>query len=211
MFDIEYKGGNSVVITTKKATIVIDPKLSEIGLKDITTKDAIEVATEPRLALGDPQAQVLIEGPGEYEMGDLSFKGIGASRYVDKATDEYLSTIYHVEINDIRIGVIGNIAAKLSEDQLEELGVIDILVLPVGGGGLTLDAGSAASLIRQIDPKVVIPTHYAAKGLLYEVPQDSLEVFVKELGAPVESVSRYKVKSAASLPDTLIVVSLDRS
>jgi L-ascorbate metabolism protein UlaG (beta-lactamase superfamily) len=87
-----------------------------------------------------------------------------------------------------------------------------MVILPVGGGGLTLDATSAAGIVRQIDPKVVIPTHYAGEGLTYEMPQETLETFVKELGAPVEDAgSKYKVKGAATLPATLTVVEIARS
>lgn len=211
MFDIEYKGGNTVIITTKKAAAVIDPAMSAIGLKDATVKDAIELATEARFATSHPDARILIEGPGEYETADFSIKGITATRHIDTADTEKIGTIYRVEVGEARIGVIGNIAPKLSEDQLESLGLIDILILPVGGGGYTLDATSAASLVRQIDPKAVIPTHYADSGLTYEVPQDTLETFVKELGAPVETTAKYKVKSAASLPAVLTVIELTRS
>ena len=66
MFEIEYKGANSVVISTKKSTLVVDPKLSLVGLKDISTKDAVELATEARFALNGENARLNIEGPGEY-------------------------------------------------------------------------------------------------------------------------------------------------
>jgi L-ascorbate metabolism protein UlaG (beta-lactamase superfamily) len=130
---------------------------------------------------------------------------------LDTSADEKVSTVYRVEVGDARIALVGNISPKLDEDQLEALGLIDILILPVGGGGYTLDATSAAGLVRQIDPKVVIPVHYADDGLKYEVPQDTLETFVKELGAPVEITAKYKVKSAALLPVVLTVVEITRS
>lgn len=211
MFDIEYKGGNTVVIATKKTTVVIDPKLSVVGLKDVLLKDAIEIATEARFASTNPAAKLLIEGPGEYEAGDFSIRGIRATRHLDTESDEPISTMYRIEVGDVRIAVIGNIAGKLNEDQLEGLGVVDILVLPVGGGGYTLDATGAAMLTRQIDPKVVIPVHYADAALAYEVPQDILETFTKELTAPVETTGKYKIKSSASLPPVLTVVEVSRS
>src|SRR5664279_26070 len=211
MFDIEYKGGNTVVITTKKASAIIDPAMSAIGLKDVNVKDAVEIATEARFATKHPDARILIEGPGEYETADFSISGVTAQRHIDTPDTEQLSTIYRIEVGEARIGVLGNIAPKLSEDQLEALGVLDILILPVGGGGYTLDATSAASLVRQIDPKVVIPTHYGDGVLKYEVPQDTLDTFVKELGAPVETVAKYKVKGASVLPIALTVVEVTRS
>jgi L-ascorbate metabolism protein UlaG (beta-lactamase superfamily) len=120
--------------------------------------------------------------------------------------------MYRIEIGEVRIALIGNIAPKLGEDQLEELGVVDILLLPVGGNGYTLDATSATTIVRSIDPRVVIPLHYADSGVKYEVPQDALEVFTKELAAPVEDAgAKYKVKAASSIPQILTVLKIDRS
>lgn len=210
MFDIEYKGGNGVVIATKKNTLVVDPKLSLVGLKDVPVKEAIELATEARFVLDDPAARLILEGPGDYEVGDFSIHGVAAQRHIDTENDEKVATVYRIEIGDVRIALLGNIAPQLNEDQLEELGVVDILIIPVGGSGYTLDATSAATLTRHIDPKAVIPVHYADDALTYEVPQDDIEVFTKELAAPVETVAKYKIKSAASLPEVLTTVIVTR-
>lgn len=211
MFDIEYKGGNTVVISTKKSKLVADPKLSVVGLKDLPAKGAVEIATEQRFLVNDPEARLSIEGPGEYEVEDFSIRGIPATRHIDIETDESASTIYRIDIGEIRLVIFGNVAGDLSEEQLEAIGVVDVAILPIGGGGYTLDHVSAASLARQIDPKVVIPIHYADTGLKYEVPQDALEPFTKELGAPAESTVKYKLKSAAALPQTMSVVEIKRS
>lgn len=211
MFDVEYKGGNGIVVASKAATLVIDPRLSVVGLKDIKTKDEIELATEARFRVENSDARIIIESPGEYEVGNFTIRGIAASRHIDTPDQEKLSTMYRIECGDTRIAILGNISPKLDDDQLEMLGVIDILILPVGGSGYTLDATSAAAIVRTIDPKVVIPVHYADSRLSYEVPQDSLDVFVKELGAPVEQTAKLKVKSATSLPQALTIMEIARS
>ena len=212
MFDIEYKGGNGIVISTKKTEMVVDPNLSVVGLKPLSVKGKVELATEARFVVGDPEVLVQIEGPGEYEIGDFSIRGVAAWRHIDTEDGEKQSTIYRVEVGDVRIALIGNIAAKLSEDQLEEIGVVDIVILPVGGGGLTLDPSSAAAQVRSIDPKVVIPVHYADGALKYEMPQEELEVFAKELGAPVEKVAgKYKLKGSQTLPPVLTIMELARN
>jgi len=210
MFEIEYKGANSVIISTKKSTLVVDPKLSLIGLKDVSTKDAVELATEARFALNGETARLNIEGPGEYGVGEFDIKGIAAQRHLDSEAEPLASTIYRVEVNDVRIAIIGNIYEKLSETQLEEIGLIDILIIPVGGNGYTLDATGAASLTRSIDPKVVIPVHFAESDIKYEVPQDTLETFTKELGGTVEELPKYKLKLATLLPPVLTIVHLTR-
>lgn len=211
MFELEYKGGNSLVIASKKTVLTVDPKASLIGLKDLKVKDTVELATEARFCVESPDAAIIIEGPGEYEVGDFTIQGIAATRHIDTPEQEKLSTMYRIESGDVRTALIGNIDPKLSEEQLEAIGVVDVLVLPVGGGGYTLDATSAAAIVRQIEPKVVIPVHYAAAGVAYEVPQDTLEVFVKELGAPVEQVGKAKIKAASALPAVMTVWEVARS
>jgi L-ascorbate metabolism protein UlaG (beta-lactamase superfamily) len=211
MFEIEYKGANGVIISTKKSTIVIDPKLSLAGLKDISTKDVVELATEARFALNSDAARLNIEGPGEYGVAEFDIKGIAAQRHLDSESDPLISTIYRIEVNETRIAVVGNIYEKLSEVQLEEIGLIDILILPVGGNGYTLDATGAATLTRSIDPKVVMPVHYADSGINYEVPQDTLEIFTKELGGPIEEMPKFKLKQTATLPAVLTTIVLARA
>ena len=209
MFDIEYKGGNTVVIATKKSKLVVDPKQSVIGLKDIDTKGMLTLATEPRFEVVSAESILQIEGPGEYEVGDFAVRGVPAQRHLD--SDGFGSTMYRVEIGDVRIAILGNIDPKLSEDQLESIGVVDIVIIPVGGGGYTLDATAAAHLVRQIDAKVVIPVHYADSALKYEVPQEDFEVFHKELGGEVENVDKLKVKTAGTLLTVLTLYKLARS
>lgn len=211
MFEIEYKGANCVVVSSKKANIVIDPKLSLVGLKDANVKDAIELATEARFAINSEDAKLVIEGPGEYGIADFDIKGIAAQRHLDTDKDPKLSTIYRIETTEIRAAVLGNIYEKLSEDQLEEIGIVDVLIVPVGGSGYTLDATGAATITRQIDPKIVVPVHYAESGINYEVPQSDVETFISELGAPVEETPKLKLKSAATLPVVLTVFKLARN
>ncbi len=212
MLEIEYKGGNSVILTTKKATAVVDPKVSLLGLKDIPVKGAIELLTEARFGVDGGDAQLVLEGPGEYGVANFDIRGIAAQRHLDAPDAPKISTMYRVEVEGFRVGIVGNIYETLSDDQMEALGLVDILILPVGGSGYTLDPVAATTLIRSIEPKAVIPVHYAETGVTYEVPQLELDEFIKSLGAPVENVgSKYKVKTPGSLPDALTIVKIDRS
>lgn len=210
MFEIEYKGGNTVVFSTRNAVMVCDPKTSVVGLKDTVVKEAIELATEARFALDSPGAKLHIEGPGEYGVSEFDIKGVAAQRHLDTEADPKQSTIYRIEVAGIRVALIGNIYEKLSEDQLEQIGVVDVLVLPVGGGGYTLDATGAVTITRQIEPRVVVPVHYAETGVTYEVPQAPVDEFVKELGVAHETVAKYKLKQASALPAGLTVVQVTR-
>jgi len=205
--DFEYKGGNCVVISSKQATIVIDGKLSPLGLKDVVVKDEIEVATQPEFATRE--CRVSVDMPGEYEVSNVSVLGIPAARMLDYDGSEK-ATIYRLSFADLTVAVLGHIAMPLSDDQLERLGVVDVLIVPVGGGGYTLDAHHAVEAVHKVDPKVVIPTHFADSKLKYDVPQDELTPFISELAAAHETTAKWKVKNG-SLPETLTVIELTRS
>lgn len=212
MFDVEYKGANAVVFTTKNTKVVFDPKLSIVGAKDVPSDKHIMVLTEARLNVEGAVPKLRIISPGEYEIADVAVTGVAARRHIDTEGQGKQAVAYRLTIGDTKIAVIGNIAPKLDEHQLEKLGVIDVLVIPVGGNGYTLDATDAAAMVRQIEPRAVIPVHYADDGLRYEVPQDDLDRFVKELGANViEEGTKWKVKNSSSIPEQLSIIKLSKS
>lgn len=210
MFEIKYNGANSVSIATKNTEIVSDPNLSIVGLKDIDVRKKVVLLTENRFGVDCANTQLEIGGAGEYEVGDFSIKGLSVKQYMDYDNSKK-STIYTVSIKEVKVVLLGNIAAGLSDEVQEAIGVVDICIIPVGGGGYTLDYKDAIKVIKDINPKVVIPVHYADSGVTYEVPQDTVDLFVKELGASVEKAPSLKIKGASSIEDTLKVVQIDRS
>ena len=211
MFDIEYKGANSIVISTKKISLITDPKHSIFGDKDLIIKDGVELITEERFKTCNEDFKLSISYPGSYEVSDFTINGYQEKRNIDGDRDGKKSVIYSIEVYGIRIGVLGNIDPNLSDDQLENLGVLDIIILPIGGGGYTLDATAAANIARRSDAKIVIPVHYADDGINYEVPQSDFSLFEKELGVDVEKTTKYKVKSVTSLPEKMTIVKIERT
>lgn len=209
--DIEYKGGNCVVLTTKKTTIAVDPKLAGLGLKDQGEKADVELLTQPQFAAPHGEEAVIIDGPGEYEVENVSIKGVSALAHLDPKGAPLKATMYRVETSEFSIVIVGHIHPELTEEQLESLGVADILIVPVGGNGYTLDATGAVQLVRAVDPKLVIPTHYADSAVKFEVPQAELGDFLKELGAtPQEEVAKLKLKPGV-LGEALAVQPLKRT
>ena len=143
-------------------------------------------------------------------MSNITVVGVPAKRTIDHE-DVQQATMYRIATGEVTIAVVGHVVTPLSEEQLEALGVVDVAIVPVGGGGYTLDAHQAVAVVRQLDPKVVIPTHFADKDTKYEVPQMELEPFLKELGAEQhETMPKWKVKNGM-IPDTLQVIELTRS
>ena len=207
MFDIEYKGGNTVVISTKKSSLVLDPKLSVYGGKDIVVKDGVELATEDKFLTNDSSFKLSIGYPGSYEVSGFAINGFAEKLYSDSEESFLKGVIYSISISGIRVGVIGNINPKLSDDQLENLGVLDILILPVGGVD-TIDVTNAAKIARRSDAKVIIPIHYEDSNLAYDNDQANLALFVKEMGVEPEKTTKYKVKSATTIPEKTTIVEL---
>ena len=110
MFEVEYKGANAVVITTKKTRVVCDPALSVVGLKDLAINNDVEITTEKRFVVENATPKVCFDGPGEYEVGDVAISGIAAQRHIDTEFETSASILYRVEVGDVSVGFIGNIA-----------------------------------------------------------------------------------------------------
>ncbi|MBI2642606.1 MAG: MBL fold metallo-hydrolase, partial [Candidatus Wildermuthbacteria bacterium] len=91
------------------------------------------------------------------------------------------NTIYTIEVEDMRLCHLGDFGQKeLSAEQLEAIGDIDVLMVPVGGV-YTIDAKTASHIVNQIEPKIVLPMHYALPKL--KVKLAPVEEFLKVMGA----------------------------
>lgn len=203
--EIQYYGANTIKISGKKATVVIDDNLASIGAKSITTKNDIALYTLEALPKVK-DCHFMIDSPGEYEVSNVSIRGIPARAHTDEEKGSS-ATIYRVIINDLRIVAVGHIYPELSDDQLESLGTVDFLLVPIGGNGYTLDGIGAQKIIKKIEPKIIIPTHYADKAIKYEVPQADLTVALKDLAMePSETLDVLKIKSLEFTDTTKLVV-----
>jgi L-ascorbate metabolism protein UlaG (beta-lactamase superfamily) len=206
--EIEYRGANCVVIKDKKILIVTDPT-TNVSAKEIKNPDTVILATQKSFVPNEHNIQnFIIEMPGEYEHNDVSVRGIPVRSHIGADEQATTSTMYSIEINGVHIAVIGHTVAPLSDDNLEDLGVVDVVIIPVGGGGYTLDARDAATIVRQISPKAVVPTHYNDSHIKYDVPQEPIDNFIKELASAHEKAATLKTKS---LPVVLTIYELART
>lgn len=207
--EIQYYGGNCVKITTKKASVVVDDNIKELGGSQISKPTDIVLLTT-RLDHEEPKAVLVVDGPGEFEASNVSISGVAARAHMDEE-GKLGATMYKIVADDIRIAVVGHIYPDLSEEQLEALGTIDVLVVPVGGHGFTLDAVGALKVIKKIGPKLVIPTNYSDIKLNYPVPAVTLEDALKGLAMePKETIAKLKVKGTELLTDQAQLVVLER-
>lgn len=202
--EFQYYGANCIKITTKNAVFVVDDNLKELGLKSITKPENVALMTV--LPEEQPEARLVITDPGEYEVSEVSIFGIAARAHMDEA-DKKTATIYKLQYDDTKVCILGHVYPDLTEEQLEAIGMIDILITPVGGSGYTLDGVGALTLIKKIEPKLVIPTHYDDKAIKYEVPQASLEDAIKNMAMePKEAIAKFKPRPADYSETTQLVI-----
>ncbi|MGH7194741.1 MAG: MBL fold metallo-hydrolase [Candidatus Saccharimonadales bacterium] len=211
--DLQFYGADCVSLTYKGTRIVVDDNLVELGAKSVTRPGDVALFTDPGAggdagASGAP-ARLVFGGPGEYEVADVSITGIAVRAHVDESGKN--ATMFKLVVGDVSVLVTGHVYPELTDDELEAVGVVDLLVVPVGGNGYTVDPAGAMKLIKAIEPKLVVPTHYADKALKFPVPQQSLQDALKELTVETkETVSKLRLKHG-DLSDVTQVVILEKS
>lgn len=205
---ISWFGQSCFRIEAKEGSILMDPFAKEIGLKPPRIKDDVITVSHQHfdhnnVADANPEA-FIIQNPGEYEKQGIAIRGI-ASFHDDKSGAERgPNTIYVVKAEEMTLCHLGDLGHALSDAQVEAIGDVDILMIPVGGT-YTIDAKKAAEVIGQIEPKIIIPMHYKVAGL--EVSLDGPEKFVKEIGLTPEKVDKYKmVKKLLPAEETKLVM-----
>lgn len=209
--DLQFYGANCVSLTYKGTRIVVDDNLAQLGAKGVTRPGDVALFTGPGTGgdAGAPGARLTFDGPGEYEVADISITGIAARAHVDESGKN--ATMFKLVAGDVSVLVTGHVYPELTDDELEAASVVDLLVVPVGGNGYTVDPVGAMKLIKAIEPKLVVPTHYADKTLKLPVPQQSLQDALKELAVETkETVSKLKLKHG-DLSDVAQVVILEKS
>lgn len=173
---ITWFGLSSFKISSGPLTLITDPFSKNTGLTPPRGQTDIVVISNStselynhRESVGDEKTFVA-DSPGEYDVKGLFIRGVAANG----------ATIYSIRMEDMRLGFLGCLKEKeLSDGQAEELGEIDILCVPVGGETVC-DAEEAVKIVNQLEPRFVIPMHYAQKGLT--LPLDKVEQFLKEIG-----------------------------
>ncbi len=205
--ELQFYGANCVAVSGKNVRLVIDDNLASLGAKSVTKDSDVVLVTSPIIKLAEKASpKLLIDGPGEYEVSDVSVYGIAARGHMDEA-GSLKATMYKLVYNEVSVLITGHIYPELSEQQLEQIGEVDAMLVPVGGNGYTLDAVGALKLVRSIEPRLVIPTHYDDKSLKFEVPQQPLGQAIKELAMePQETTAKLKLKPGELSDVTQLVV-----
>jgi L-ascorbate metabolism protein UlaG (beta-lactamase superfamily) len=148
----------------------------------------------------------VVSRPGEYEINDVLLIGIATFHDGEGGKKRGKNTVYLMEIDEIAVCHLGDLGHVLNNEQIEAIGNVDVLLLPVGGVS-TINAPMAAEVVRQLEPKVVIPMHYKTPALNREL--EPVDRFLKEIGArQVTSQPKLSI-TKSNLPLTSQVFLLD--
>ena len=187
---VDFFGANCLRLKTNGVSLVFDDNLKALGGRSVASKDSVVCLTNSQLIPVDEisAAKMIFDTPGSYEVGDVLIEGIWSSSCMPDLDPPH-ATVFKVHSENISLVIAGHIRPELSEEQLEALGLVDVLFVPVGGNGYTLDAEAARQVVKSIDPKLVIPTHFRQSGLKYPVPQAEVAEFAKLVAGEAENVS----------------------
>lgn len=207
--DLQFYGANCVVVTGKGARLVVDDNLADLGAKSVAKEGDVMLFTSAHGNVA-PAPKLVVDQPGEYEVSGVSVYGIAARAHIDEPGKK-TATIYKLLFEEVNILLTGHIFPELTDAQLEAIGMVDVMVVPVGGNGYTLDSIGALKLIKKIEPKLVVPTHFADSALNFAVPQQDLEQALKGLAMePKETTPKLRLKTL-DLTDTTQLIVLEKS
>lgn len=197
---LTWYGQSTFKLQDKEVTLLLDPYSSrKVGLRGPNFKAEIVILSNKEVsdqAKKDIKEGFLIDAPGEYEIRGVFILGI-------KTKENKI--VYQIEIDGLKIGYLGEINKPLIDEELEKLNGVDVLLVPIGNRKKVISAEEAIKIIREIEPKVVIPTCYQIDGL--KIPLDSLNKFLKEMGVKViEELDKIRLTKKDLPEETKVVV-----
>lgn len=208
--EISWLGHSCFIIKGKGKILITDPYYPNLGYSlgqpkaDIVTLSHLHPGHSYIEGIANNPKQ--IKGPGEYEIGGTFITGIATFHDDEKGEIKGKNTIYLIEIDDMALCHLGDLGHRLTPQLAEELGVIDILFLPVGETS-TIPLDIAVEIVGQLNPHVVIPMHYKTDILAMNL--QPVDKFLKKMGIRDLEVKPKLSVTQSSLPANTQVVVLD--
>lgn len=198
--NISWYGQSCFKIQSKDITLVTDPFDKKIGLRPFFGAANIATISHNHIDHNNHEAlkgdYFVVDSAGEYEVNKIVIRGIESFHDNVKGKERGKNIIYVMEMEEMRLCHLGDFGQEEFENgQLERIGQVDILFIPIGGIG-TIDWKIAGEIISEIEPRIVIPMHYKIKGLTGEFSKlDNAERFCKEQGVSLnEAVDKFNIK-----------------
>ena len=210
MAEITWLGHACFRLKSKDAVIITDPYDKGLGLGTLNQRAEIVTISHEHAhhntltgVKGEP---FVIRGPGEFEVKGVFVTGVWS--YADDEGGKKLgrNNIFLFHLDDLVVCHLGALGQTLNSHQLEALGDVDVVMVPVGGH-TALSATKASEVISQLEPKIVIPMHYNTGR---ESPDlDTLDKFMKEMGLKEWNPQDKLTLKSSDLDETTQVVVLE--
>jgi L-ascorbate metabolism protein UlaG (beta-lactamase superfamily) len=178
--EITYLGLSCLRLRGRDVVVLVDPPATTLpGLgrsqPDIIVRTDGETVPE-RLRFREGQAQE-VAGPGEFEVRGVTIHGLPSGE----------TTIMRIEVDEVRVATLGRLDRQLTEEEVDELGRVDVLAVPVGGVD-ALGAVAATKVVNAIAPSIVVPVRYRSNAVDGSGDYDSVDRFAKEMGLTEETL-----------------------
>jgi len=216
--EITWYGHSCFRLTERNyATVVTDPfDNKSIGYDALRLKSDIVTVSHDAPGHNNTEAvkgvSHIIDGPGEFEIGGVFITGVqsdsssSGKKKGRSGEPTPRNTIYVFDYDGITVAHLGDLNVTPTQSEIESLGTVNVVLIPVGGGG-GLNAAKAAEVISLIEPNLVIPMHYSTPAT--KLSLDSLNKFIKEMGLSKPAPQPSLKVSRSGLPNETHVVVLD--
>jgi hypothetical protein len=182
--EVTYRGDRCLRLRGRDVYVLLDPPAKiPAGLQgEVVVRT--HGKTDSALLRPQPKGPQLIAGPGEFEVRGVAILGIG--------TED--ATVMRVEVDDVRVVTVGSLQRQLTEDEIDELGHVDVLCVPLGAkDAMTPEA--ATKLARSLEPAVVIPLQESTDG-------GEVAIFAKEMGVADGWSAQPKLNLTGAMPSS---------
>ncbi|HZU80164.1 MAG TPA: MBL fold metallo-hydrolase [Acidimicrobiales bacterium] len=199
--ELTYHGLSSVRLRGRETTVHVDPPNAALPGLGRSGRDLVvrtQGPTDPAKLRQQEGHLQEVSGPGEFEVRGVSIYGLPAGD----------TTVMRIEVDDIRVLATGRLDRQLGEEDIDALGHVDVLVVPVGGGD-ALNATDASKLVHAIEPAIVVPVRFRSGGAAEFEPVDR---FAKEMGLAEgawQMQPRLNLTGAPTPGETVAVVILE--
>ncbi len=210
--EITYIGHSCFKLKGKELSLVIDPYDPKIGYKLPKLEADVVLSSHDHFdhsnASGITGSRMYIDSPGEYEISNAFISGYPTFHDDKNGSLRGKNIIYTIDIDGFTILHLGDLGHELSDSTLENIGQVDVLMIPVGGF-YTIDAETAAKVISSIEPGIVLPMHYKTADGTGVDKIEGLDKFLEEMGAEdVKKMDKLKINSRADISEETEVIVL---
>lgn len=204
--EITWLGHGCFRLKGKESVVVMDPCPRSTGY-NIGRQQATIVTVShhhpEHSYLEAVTAQRILDAPGEYEIGGVMITGVRTWHDDRRGAQRGPNIVFVVELDEVRVCHLGDLGHVPTQEQTEALSDIDVLLVPVGGHS-TIDAALASEVVSLLEPRLVVPMHYATEGSTAKL--DRLDTFIKQMGVSPSPQPKLALTKTTLPSETQVVV-----